>query len=246
MTMAGEVTGDTHNACKCSLVNGGLRRVCWQALACIYWVEGCQMDSQPAQNSGTESTRQRIIAAALRLFGEQGYSRTSTRAIAAEAGVNEVTLFRHFGSKKNLLMACVDAFNEGGFAVNFECHLTGDYAQDIPIMARLQMRDMAERFEMLRLLLCDAPAVPEVQAGLLAGARQNAERLVAYFRQQVEQGQVNPDLDPAVLAHAFDSLFSSYVFFQHLFQGVTSQEALDLMADQLARIFLRGTIRSEG
>lgn len=46
----------------------------------------------------TQSTQDKIIDAALALVNEQGYKGATTKAIAALAGVNEVTLFRHFGN----------------------------------------------------------------------------------------------------------------------------------------------------
>jgi AcrR family transcriptional regulator len=89
----------------------------------------------------SDDTRKRIIDAALRLFGQVGYIKASTRAIAEAAGVNEVTLFRHFGSKKNLLMACMQAFNETSFPEVFESNLTGDFAADTMCMALQQIED---------------------------------------------------------------------------------------------------------
>jgi AcrR family transcriptional regulator len=44
-----------------------------------------------------------ILEAAARLFGEHGYRGATTRRIALEAGVSEVTLFRQFGTKEALL-----------------------------------------------------------------------------------------------------------------------------------------------
>ncbi len=43
-------------------------------------------------------TSDRIIEAATRLIKKNGYRGVSTKAIAAEATVNESTIFRHFGS----------------------------------------------------------------------------------------------------------------------------------------------------
>jgi AcrR family transcriptional regulator len=51
----------------------------------------------------TAPTRDHLLAAAARLYGEHGYRGTTTRRIAEEAGVNEVTLFRLFGNKTALL-----------------------------------------------------------------------------------------------------------------------------------------------
>ncbi len=64
-----------------------------------------------------ERTHQRVIQAALRLFGRQGYTATTTRQIAQEAGIAELTLFRHFGSKENLAVqvffsVCTHLFEE--------------------------------------------------------------------------------------------------------------------------------------
>lgn len=53
-------------------------------------------------------TRQRIVNAAARVFARDGLTGATTRAIAQEAGVNEVTLFRHFQSKDRLLAAVVN------------------------------------------------------------------------------------------------------------------------------------------
>jgi AcrR family transcriptional regulator len=50
-------------------------------------------------------THQRIVSTALELFARQGITETTTRQIADQAQINEVTLFRHFGSKHGLLLA---------------------------------------------------------------------------------------------------------------------------------------------
>ncbi|ANY08572.1 TetR/AcrR family transcriptional regulator [Pseudonocardia sp. HH130630-07] len=59
------------------------------------------MTAAPPARSG-EATRQALLAAAADLFTEHGYDRTSVRAIAERAGVNQALLFRHFGSKDAL------------------------------------------------------------------------------------------------------------------------------------------------
>jgi AcrR family transcriptional regulator len=52
--------------------------------------------------SGTE-VREQLLQAALRVYAVAGVRGATTRRIAHEAGVNEVTLLRHFGSKDTLL-----------------------------------------------------------------------------------------------------------------------------------------------
>ncbi|MFG3157373.1 TetR family transcriptional regulator [Streptomyces sp. NPDC048219] len=52
--------------------------------------------------SGAEA-RRRLQQAALELYGERGFDRTTTAEIAARAGVNERTFFRHFPDKREVL-----------------------------------------------------------------------------------------------------------------------------------------------
>ena len=55
-----------------------------------------------------EETRGRIVAAALRVFADEGFARASTRRIAAEAGVNPPALQYYFDSKEGLHRACAE------------------------------------------------------------------------------------------------------------------------------------------
>jgi AcrR family transcriptional regulator len=51
----------------------------------------------------------RILASATGLFANFGYNGVSTRDIAARAGVNEVTIYRHFPRKRELYVAVLDS-----------------------------------------------------------------------------------------------------------------------------------------
>jgi AcrR family transcriptional regulator len=53
-----------------------------------------------------DETRQRIIESAVALHLERGPAQTSINAIAERAGVNRVTVYRHFPDARTLLEAC--------------------------------------------------------------------------------------------------------------------------------------------
>ena len=55
-----------------------------------------------------EATRLRIVEAAIDLFGEHGYEHTSTRDIAARAGVNTPALQYYFENKEGVYRACAE------------------------------------------------------------------------------------------------------------------------------------------
>jgi AcrR family transcriptional regulator len=59
--------------------------------------------SGPTTRVGTLDARELLLRAALRVYSTSGVRGATTRRIAQEAGVNEVTLFRQFGSKDALI-----------------------------------------------------------------------------------------------------------------------------------------------
>jgi len=68
------------------------------------------MQSERAQ-IGT--TRERIVAEAMRLFWEKGYGSTSIQDILRAAGANSGSLYHFFPAKQDLLLAVLDGYIEG-------------------------------------------------------------------------------------------------------------------------------------
>lgn len=54
--------------------------------------------------------QQKIVETAIKMFAEKGYANTSTSEIAKVAGVAEGTIFRHYGTKDNLLLSVILPF----------------------------------------------------------------------------------------------------------------------------------------
>jgi AcrR family transcriptional regulator len=63
-----------------------------------------------------QATRDRICAAARRLFAVDGYQMTSVAAIAKEAGVAERTVYSAFGAKREILSAICESWLEEAHA----------------------------------------------------------------------------------------------------------------------------------
>ncbi|MGA9060980.1 MAG: TetR/AcrR family transcriptional regulator [Terracidiphilus sp.] len=60
-------------------------------------------------NPGKGDAEARILASAAGMFANFGYNGVSTRDIASSAGVNEVTIYRHYPRKRDLYVAVLDA-----------------------------------------------------------------------------------------------------------------------------------------
>ena len=62
------------------------------------------------ENKTMTTKCKRILETSIDLFAKNGYSNTSTSEIAKIAGVAEGTIFKHFGTKENLLLSSIMPF----------------------------------------------------------------------------------------------------------------------------------------
>lgn len=60
-----------------------------------------------------EPTRERLIAAAMRLFGEKGYQSTSVADVQRESGCHSGSFYHFFPTKQDLLLAVLDRYRVG-------------------------------------------------------------------------------------------------------------------------------------
>jgi AcrR family transcriptional regulator len=189
----------------------------------------------------TDKTRKRIMEAAAQVFAEKGYARATTRALAAAAGVNEVTLFRHFGNKQNLFAAIIEDFAAPALTAAFEARLTGDYRQDLLTMGSLVLGLMLERRDAMRMMLCEAEHFPEVRQVLAQNPRQLRQALSAYLQQQMERGRVRP-LHSETAAQAFWGMFFAYsISLWLLDEEVQGPVPTQQIVEQYVDIFVQGT-----
>lgn len=197
----------------------------------------------PPPAGDLDPTAQRILQAAAEVFAEQGYAGATTKAIAAQAGVNEVTLFRRFGSKQNLLSAVIEHHSAlPGFVDVLERQLTGEYQEDMQHLGRLFHAMFDQRREAVRLMLCEADRVPEVRQVMVQIPTRLRQALARYLRRQQAAGLVRPG-DPEVLAQAFLGMFFAYhigdVVLEASFAAdVPTDDVIDCFVD----VFVRGTL----
>ena len=101
---------------------------------------------ESGSSTSPEETRERILTAARDVIGRKGKRGATTREIADVAGVNEATIFRHFGTKEALLVACAQHFCGYLELADVAAALSGGLADDLLAVARL----MLARFESLQ------------------------------------------------------------------------------------------------
>lgn len=82
------------------------------------------------EKSNKQTVKQKkIIEVAITSFAEKGYSNTSTSEIAKKAGVAEGTIFKHYGTKENLLLSIMVPFLKDFFPAMVD-ELIGELMND--------------------------------------------------------------------------------------------------------------------
>jgi AcrR family transcriptional regulator len=198
--------------------------------------------TESSSSSKSEQTRDRIMQAASQLFTEKGFAGTTTRAIAELAGVNEVTLFRHFGTKEKLAKAIMDQFGGQAIAGDLEARFSGDYVQDLTLMGHMMMKVMIERVDAIRMAICESSNFPEFRQVVVENPRRLRQMLARYFQSQMDAKVIHPG-HPEALAQAFLGMFFSYTVLQGFLEDTLQPEiSSESLAEQFVTLFVRGTL----
>jgi AcrR family transcriptional regulator len=197
----------------------------------------------PKNPPAPKETRQKIIEAAVEIGSKVGYARATTKAIAEIAGVNEITLFRHFGSKANLFSAAIEQYGGPALAPAIEAQLSGDYPQDLMLFGNIFLEILVERKEMMHLLLCESAHIPEVRSVLARNPRELRKMLARYLRSQMDKGVIK-EQHPEAMAQAFLGMFFAYAISLNIFdEALQPAISHSELVSQFVDIFVRGTLK---
>lgn len=167
---------------------------------------------------GTAATRERLLQAAIEVFSTAGYVGATTREIARVADVSEVTLFRHFQSKEQLLRAVAQHITAlRTEALDHEEEWTYDLRRDLLHYVRLH-DDMLEEYEALfRMFIGEAQRHPtEALEVLQQSFLPLREKLVSYLQACVERGSVRIDVDLPLAVDQLTGLLLSGMIRRHV------------------------------
>lgn len=159
----------------------------------------------------SESSRDRLLAAAARVYAEHGYAGTTTRRVAEEAGVNEVTLFRHFGSKDKLLAEAVQLHTGEFPAVTLPAE-PANPPGELAAWAGAHLERLRSARGVLRRCLGDRDRLLDVDATAEAGLDQAAAELRPYVAALKAQGLVAEmaAVEPAIAMYVSALLLDAF------------------------------------
>jgi TetR/AcrR family transcriptional regulator of autoinduction and epiphytic fitness len=154
--------------------------------------------SIPTPSPRGDAKRRAVIAAAERIFLDQGYANASMDGIAAEAGVSKRTVYNHFASKQELFQAVVahlyaglnDTLRRGLPAERPPAQVLAEFAHEL--LAHLRRPEVEGLF---RLIIAERPRFPELALSVNSSGKSTAFALLEdYFAAQHARGAlVAPD-----------------------------------------------------
>jgi len=183
------------------------------------------------------SVRDQLLEAAARLYAEAGYRGATTRRIATQAGVNEITLFRHFGSKDALIR---EAIARAGSSIEPQAlpDPPRDPSRELKEWARAHIAALRKRRSLIRTCMGEIEEHPGIFSGENNAPAVAARALSQYLRRLRETGQAKAQ---------FDEIAASTMLMGVLFADAMGRDIMpemyrnepDQALDEYIRLFLR-------
>jgi AcrR family transcriptional regulator len=181
--------------------------------------------------------RSRIIEAAAKVYAEAGYRGATTRRIAIEAGCNELTLFRHFGSKESLIHEAVACCGPASTLIPLP-EAPVDPWTEVRQWAGLHFQQLRQHQSLIRTTIGELEEHPELvrpsDSYCLA-----YDQLGAYVARLQADGRVHADVEPMCAAAMLLNTIMMNAIMRDIMAGLIPDEP-EQQLDQFVRNFLRG------
>jgi AcrR family transcriptional regulator len=191
------------------------------------------------------TTKEKILDATMTLVSEKGYLGATTREIAREAGVTELTLFRHFGSKEKLFELCLGRHSFLPDLRELRPDL-GDlpYDEALRTIGRRFLLSLKERKQLVMIMQAEMTRYPGRMKRIYGQFMDEMLGiLAAYFSALQKKGMLRAF--PAELAaRMFLGMLFSYFRTEEIMRGtdITKQRRMDRAVSGFVDIFVHGTL----
>jgi AcrR family transcriptional regulator len=196
-----------------------------------------------------KSTRSRLIEAALELFAANGVTETTTKAVAELAQVNEVTLFRHFGSKQGLLLAAIEdsvSFAQLGKTLVEQAISQESVSEALKAYANAFLQALDRVPELVRSLIGDAGQYPvETRLAIGRGLSQANCYVAECLAKMLEEKGWQSHLSAEKLASLLNGLLLGYFAIALTSEGHPLWEDREDFLESLVELFLQDAIEKE-
>jgi AcrR family transcriptional regulator len=176
-----------------------------------------------------------VLAAAVRLFNERGYEATSMGDLAESLGITKSSIYHHVSGKQELLRLAIDHALDALFEVSDQVRtLEVPAIERLELLIRRSVLVLADRLEFVTLLLRIRGNTGVEQQALLRRRVFDA-RVTELVKQAQAEGDLRPDVDPAVAARLLFGMVNSLSEWYRPQRG-----GAQIMADAVTAIAFEG------
>lgn len=189
----------------------------------------------------SEKTDEKIIRATFKIVQKEGIQKATTKKIAAEAGVNEVTIFRNFENKRNLIETTKEFYLA---ALIEKLSETFDFSEDETIEDYFKkcfngiLNFSQDDFSIIDVAIRETRDIPDKKLLISQITDVIFQKLFEFFNLQLDKGIIK-DVDPKAI-----SVFCFSLIFESLFYWESSEDNAergpDFYADEFLKIIFYG------
>ncbi|MFA9555898.1 TetR/AcrR family transcriptional regulator [Evansella sp. AB-rgal1] len=190
------------------------------------------------------TTEDYILHAAIDLMEKKGFKAVTTKEIAAKAGFSEMTLFRHFGTKRKLLETAVEKYS---YLLDMKhilkSSVTYDLETDLKLVSETYHKYLEQNEKIVLLAFQERYTYPKIAQKAAENPKMLKEYLIDYFIEMQRQNKMMK-VDPEI--HAMNFLWLNLGYFMAKFLSGNTVSIIQRkdFIDESVKTFVRG-IRSE-
>lgn len=188
-----------------------------------------------------DNTEEKIIAATFNILQKEGVAKATTKKIAAEAGVNEVTIFRKFKNKKNLIEITKEHYTK--ILIN-KLERNFRFKEDITIDDYLKssfygiLKFTEDDFNIIKIALQENTEIPEKKLLMTRITDTIINKLDEFFQMQIQKKVVKNINSKAIALMCYSIIFHSVILWQ--IYEKDDEEETNTFAEEYLNILFNG------
>lgn len=164
-----------------------------------------------------DDTEEKIIVATFNILQKEGVQKATTKKIAAEAGVNEVTIFRKFENKKNLIETTKEHYMKmliNKLERNFRFREDDEIEEYLKTSFDGILNFSEDDFNIIKIAMQENTNLPEKKLQIAKITDTILNKLDEFFKLQLEKGVIRDVNSKAITLMCYSIIFQSLILWQ--------------------------------
>ncbi|GAB4538298.1 MAG: TetR/AcrR family transcriptional regulator [Thermodesulfovibrionia bacterium] len=190
-------------------------------------------------------TKEKILNATLNLISKKGYLGSTTREIAMEAGVTELTLFRHFGSKERLFGEVLKRYSFLPALKESIPKMEGlSYEDALMNIGMLFIKTLKEKKPIIKIMLSETNVYPDKVRKVHQVLMDRTIKTLSDFFKTLQKKGVLREFSPEIGTRAFLGMIFTYFKAEEIIKGRSLKKGeIEKTIREFVSIFTYGTLK---